>query len=265
MNNHYEDLIQRELDNDLSSREQAELLAAVASDPEARAFRNEMLSLGLELDSLANRKPAAGLKHDIMTAIAADPAPVAPRLRRTPTPTRGFDRRQALAFAAGITVVLVAGQVLPLFGEPPIDANQAAGTLMPPSAELIPELIPKPVPEPVEIDRGRIEAGSTRLEAWTERSGDHLFLRARGEMDAGAPVRIDWDGELWSVVSVRSIPATDLALDRGRADFVQAEPGPFSLEMELQLRGPTPGAGDVRLRAGGPGPDVETITLGTAP
>jgi hypothetical protein len=84
-------------------------------------------------------------------------------------------------------------------------------------------------------------------------------------MDASALVRIDWDGELWSVVSVRSVPATDFALDRGRVDFVQAEPGLFSLEMELQLRGPTPVAGDVRLRAGGIGSDVEMITLGTAP
>ena len=257
MNDHYEDLIQRELDHDLSSREHAELLAAVAGDPEARALRDDMLSLGLELDSLANRKPTPELKHNIMSEIAADRVQMAARPRRAPTPSRGFDRRQALAFAAGIAVVLMAGQVLPLFGEPPIDANQAAGTLMPPT--------PESTAEPVQVDRGLLETGSTRLEAWTERSGDHLFLRARGEMDASAPVRIEWDGELWFVVSVRSVPATDLALDRGRADFVQAEPGPFSLEMELQLRGPTPAAGDVRLRAGGTGPDVEMITLGTAP
>jgi len=257
MNNHHEELIQRELDHDLSSREQAELLAAVADDPQTQALREEMLSLGLELDSLANRKPTPELKYNIMAAIEADPAQIATKPRRSPAPARALDRRHALAFAAGIAVMLMAGQVLPLFGEPPIDANQAAGTLMSPTAD--------PDSELIEVDRARLEAGSTSLEVWTERSGNHLFLSARGEMDAGAPVRIDWDGELWSVVSVRSVPATDLALDRGRADFVQAEPGLFSLEMELQLRGPTPAAGDVRLRAGGTGSDVEMITLGTAP
>lgn len=256
MNDHYEDLIQRELDSDLSSREQAELLAKVAGDPEARALREEILALGLELESLASRKPTPELKHDIMAAIAADPAHATPRPRRAPAPTRGFDRRQALAFAAGIALVLMAGQVVPLFGEPPLDANHASGTLIPPTTN--------PALEPAEVDRGRLEAGNTRFEAWTERSGDQLFLRARGEMDASAPVRIDWDGDLWSVVSVRSVPATDFALDRGRADFVQAEPGPFSLEMELQLRGPTTVTGDVRLRAGGTGPDVQMMTLGTA-
>jgi hypothetical protein len=212
-----------------------------------------MLTLGVELDSLANRKPPPELKQNIMAAIAVDPAQVKPRSGRAPAPTRGFDRRQALAFAAGIVLVLMAGQVLPLFGEPPLDANQATGTLLPPATA------------PVEVDRSRLGAGSTSLEAWTERSGDHVFLHARGEMDASAPLRIDWDGELWSVISVRSVPTADFVLDHGHANFVQAKPGPFSLEMELQLRGPTPAAGDVRLRAGGTGSDVEMITLGTAP
>jgi hypothetical protein len=104
MNNHHEELIQRELDHDLSSREQAELLATVADDPQTQALREEMLSLGLELDSLANRKPTPELKHNIMAAIAADPAQIATKPRRSPAPARALDRRHALAFAAGIAV-----------------------------------------------------------------------------------------------------------------------------------------------------------------
>ncbi|RKZ13605.1 hypothetical protein DRQ53_13090, partial [bacterium] len=70
--NRIDELIQREIDDDLAGPEQAELLTMVASDPALRAQRDRMQSLGHDLDALQWQEPAPELKKRIMAGIAAE-------------------------------------------------------------------------------------------------------------------------------------------------------------------------------------------------
>jgi hypothetical protein len=250
MNQHLEELIQLEIDGVIGPGELKELDAAAANDPEVKGHRERMLQLSEDLGSLSWREPGPELHGRIMREIGV--AVPHRKVRRARMPWR-IGRREAVAFAAGIALVIVVGRFVPVIGDGAVDRNQAAGTLLPPADAT------------VSVDQARIDAGPMHIEARTERSGDRLFLRARGEGDAVTPVRIDWDAPAWSVVSTRCVPPGDLGVDRGRARFVQGEPGPYVLEIELQLRGSTDQAGDVRLRLGSGDPGDPTATLGTTP
>ena len=252
MNEHHEDLIQRELDGEISPAERDELDTATGAEPTIREHRELMQALAQDLDTLAWREPGPELKARILAEIGTL-SPGRPHQARRARMSWRIDRRQALAFAAGIALIIVVGQFVPLLGDHDIDPDQASGTLLPPTSATD------------EIDRARVEAGTNWIEARTERSGDRLFLRARGEGNATTPVRIDWEGQKWSVVSVRSVPPGDLGVERGRAHFVQAEPGQYVLELELQLRGSEDQAGDVRLWLGAGDPGNSSATLGTIP
>ena len=173
-------------------------------------------------------------------------------LPSSPRPRRRIDFRQVVAFAAGIALMLVAGRFLPAIDGISVDPNQATGTLIAPE-------------RPLEVDRGQTAFGGTRIEAWTERSGDRLFLRARGTGDATTPVRIEWSDLDWSVVSVHSVPPADLGVDRGRASFAWTASGPFTLELELRPGSSGVPGGDVRLLLGDPGTAAPSITLGAVP
>ena len=255
MNEHLEDLIQRELDGEISPAERDELDTASGADPNIREYRERMQTLAQDLDTLAWREPGPELKERILAEIGAM-APGDPRrerhLRRARMPWR-IDRRQALAFAAGIALIVIVGKFVPLIGNQDIDPDQASGTLLPPTSAT------------GEIDRARVEDGTDWIEARTERSGDRLFLRARGEGNAATPVRIDWEDQEWSLVSVRVVPPGELGVERGRAHFVQDAPGHYVLELEFQLRESQDQAGDVRLWLGTGNPEDPSVTLGTIP
>lgn len=251
MTSDYEDLIQREIDGDLSSEEQAHLVAAASADPEVGVQREIMLSLGADLGSLAWCEPPVGLPARVMDEIGVEP-----RARSRPVPGRHRprtwrpDRRQVIAFAAGVALMFALGRIAPHVGEPDFENGDAAGTLIRPSDGA--------------TDRGQFEADDSRAEAWTERRADRLTLHARGQVGAATPVRIEWNDQDWSVTSVRRVPSGDLEVDRGHARFVRQEAGPFTLELEFQLRRPGAETGDVRLRFEGSGDDDSSLGLGTS-
>ena len=234
MNERMELLVQLELDGEIGEEERRELDAASEADPATSAYRTQMAELARDLDTLAWREPSPDLKRKILDELQiAAPRPKAP----APRPRWRIDFRQAVAFAAGIALVLVVGRFVPWIDDTGIDPNQAAGTLISPDRT-------------VEIDRDRASFGETTIEAWTERSGDQLFLRARGTGDATTHVRIEWADLDWSAVTVRSVPPANLGVDRGRASFAWTESGPFTLELELQAGPSGNDGGDVRLLLG---------------
>jgi hypothetical protein len=249
MNERMELLIQLELDGEISQAERDELDAASEADSPTRAYRSQMAELAQDLDTLAWREPSPNLQRKVLDQLQiGTPRPRA----RAPRPRWRIDFRQAVAFAAGIAAVLVAGRFIPAIDGMAVDPNEAAGTL----------IAPDKAPE---IDRGRVEFGGTSIEAWTERSGDQLYLRARGTGDATTPVRIEWSDLDWSVVSVHSVPPADLGVDRGRASFAWTASGPFTLELELQAGTPGADGGDVRLLIGGGDTAGSSITLDVVP
>lgn len=249
MNERMELLVQLELDGEISEAERQELDSASEADPATRGYRSQMAELAQDLDTLAWREPSPGLKQKILDELhIAPPRPKAP----APRPRWRLDFRQAVAFAAGIALVLVAGRFVPGIDGASVDPDQATGTLIAPG-------------QPVEVDRGQAASGETTIEAWTERSGDQLFLRARGTGDATMPVRIEWADLDWSVISVRSVPPANLGVDRGRASFAWIESGPFTLELELQAGPSSSDGGDVRLLLGGRETAGPSITLDVVP
>ena len=245
--NRIDELIQREIDDDLAGPEQAELLTMVASDPALRAQRDRMQSLGHDLDALQWQEPAPELKKRIMAGIAAE---TPRRLGPTQRPRWRIDRRQILAFAAGVAVMFAAGHVsIP----PQIQESEMGGTLLTASGSLH------------EIDRGQAAVGDQWLRAWTEGDGAHVLVHVQGGGGAEEPVQIVFDDRAWSVISFRGAPAADLALGDGRAEFVRSESGSFTLEMELQLRETTTDAGHVRVHIGSVESEASSIRLGTLP
>lgn len=249
MNERLELLVQLELDGEIDASERAELDAASEADSEVLAWRSRMLDLGQDLDSLSWQEPSPDLKQRVLEELRI---PAARTKAQAPRRRWRIDFRQAVAFAAGIALVLVVGRFVPGIDDTGIDPNQAAGTLISPD-------------RPVEIDRDRASFGDTTVEAWTERSGDRLFLRARGTGDATTPVRIEWPDLEWSATSVRSLPQANLGVDRGRASFAWTESGPFTLELELQAGTSGSDGGDVRLLLGDGRTAGSSLTLDVVP
>jgi hypothetical protein len=249
MNERFEMLIQLELDGEINESERAELDAACAESPSTREYRSRMQELGQDLDTLAWREPSADLKDKVMRelgiAAVRRPAP-APRHRWRP------DFRQAVAFAAGIALVLVAGRFAPLLPDAGVNGDHAAGTLLTRQDQ-------------TEIDRGRLQSGGTDIEAWTEASDGRFFLRARGTGEPTTPVRIEWTDPEWSVVAVRSVPPAILGVDRGRAHIAWTRSGQFTLELELQAGQANAGSGDVRLLLGDADEPGPSLTLEVVP
>jgi hypothetical protein len=249
MNERTELLVQLELDGEISQVEREELDAASESDPATNAYRSRMADLAQDLDTLAWREPSPDLERKVL-----DELQIARTRTRAaaPRPRRRIDFKQVVAFAAGIALMLVAGRFLPAIDGISVDPNQATGTLIAPE-------------RPLEVDRGQTAFGGTRIEAWTERSGDRLFLRARGTGDATTPVQIEWSDLDWSVVSVGCVPSANLGVDRGRASFAWNKSGPITLELELQASTPDTEGGDVRLLLGDGNTAGPSLTLDVVP
>jgi hypothetical protein len=97
-------LINAELDGELSAAERDELESVLEVSAEARAMRAELQKLGEMMDSLPRRQPPAGLADQIMTSV------------RLPEPRRPFSlsglltsfqpAQAGLAFAAGLLLAV---------------------------------------------------------------------------------------------------------------------------------------------------------------
>lgn len=99
------DLINADLDGEISDGESAELQAFLAKDAEGRALHAELSSLGETLDAVEALEPPPHLRHLIMDSVK--PAPAAekrPGLFKTlfATPAVGY----AATFAAGVLLTL---------------------------------------------------------------------------------------------------------------------------------------------------------------
>ena len=101
----FQDLINADIDGEISAEEKTELQAFLADNAEGRALHNAMASLCDTLDIIDEEEPPAHLRHVIMNSIPKRPAPqsspgflevlfAAPALR------------YALSFAAGVFLAI---------------------------------------------------------------------------------------------------------------------------------------------------------------
>ena len=124
MNQHLEELIQLEIDGSISPDELKELDAATANDLEVKGQRERMLELAEDLGSLSWREPGPELHGRIMRENGVSIPNRKVRRARMPMPWR-MGRREAVAFAAGIALVVVVGRFVPVIGDGAVDRNQA--------------------------------------------------------------------------------------------------------------------------------------------
>ena len=94
-------LIHAELDGELSAEQRAHLARLLLADPQARAFRDELLGLGNRLDALGEVEPPPALKDSILNRLpSASPANVTPVYRGA-----SFGRWRLAAMVAGLLAV----------------------------------------------------------------------------------------------------------------------------------------------------------------
>jgi hypothetical protein len=109
------DLIQADLDGEISAGDKAELEAFLAASEDGRALFEELRSVSQSLDALEQLEPPAYLRHVILGAVKADPAPRGqPRFwaRLFSVPALGY----AASFVAGVALAFAV-----------IDSDQIAG------------------------------------------------------------------------------------------------------------------------------------------
>lgn len=101
----YTDLINADVDGEISDRDKAELMAHLAESAEGRALHDELSSLSSVLDTVEAAEPPPHLRHVIMNSIKTAPVAVKrPGFLQTlfATPAVGY----AATFAAGVLLTL---------------------------------------------------------------------------------------------------------------------------------------------------------------
>lgn len=127
----YRELINAEIDGELTDRQRAELASYLLANPEAQAFRDDLRQVCDSLGRIEQVEPPSGLRASILRALDL-PASVTGRgvgpgirgvLMRAPATMR---------FAAAILVALAVGTVALQFGREPgdgLEISQLVGTM----------------------------------------------------------------------------------------------------------------------------------------
>jgi anti-sigma factor RsiW len=105
-NEHWLELIQAELDGELSGPQRAELHRALLADPALRALRDELAATCRALDAVEAEPAPVGLRQAVMAALPARPR----SLRSSRVTGHASMMRLAAAFAGGILVSALAFQ-----------------------------------------------------------------------------------------------------------------------------------------------------------
>jgi hypothetical protein len=101
----YQDLINADIDGEISAEEKTELQAFLAGSAEGRALHDELASLCASLDSVEEEAPPVHLRHVIMNSIPQPPAPKSsPGFLQALFAAPAF--RYSLSFAGGVFLAL---------------------------------------------------------------------------------------------------------------------------------------------------------------
>ncbi len=171
------ELIQAELDNELTGEQKAELDTLLDASADARAERNDYRDLGSLMAQVPPRQPPESLGRNILAQIEL------PERQRTASLPWAMPAaaRMAMAFAAGIVVTIGLLQLAPVdIG--PTDTRSLVGAVVNDQAPL-----------PDELPRDRIEVGLDSLHGSVELHRNNNVLMLEFEFEAKGPVDLVLD------------------------------------------------------------------------
>lgn len=120
------ELVNADIDGELSGPERAELSRVLLADPAARALRDDLARTCAALDALEPVELPAGLHESIMGALPPAPIRVEPKIRWAFLRQPGF--RYAATFAGGLLVSALALQG-GITRQDGLDSRELAGTI----------------------------------------------------------------------------------------------------------------------------------------
>jgi anti-sigma factor RsiW len=210
-NEHWLELIQAELDGELSGPQRAELHRALLADPALRALRDELAATCRALDAIEPEPVPTGLHESIMAAL-----PVVPNAARQPPQSRAHAPmlRIAAAFVGGALVTALAFQFGGLLSGH--GSGQLSGTIATASVD----------PSRMDV-RTPLMRGSIVL----DRTGDILVVRARLASSRPVTVVARLAGEEARLTGFAGDGAP--SNERSAGFSLPAGAGPASIDVEL--------------------------------
>lgn len=216
----FRDLVNREIDGELSAEDRAELRQCLDQDPRLAASREDMLRLSEMLNEIPPAEPPEALKVNIMSAVAARRARpkeivLSPRSRFETFLSRlGLDHPYSFAAGALAGVALLVIVLILNPGSFPGDKNELTGTI-----------VPKHQGDDVDIlDRRTIDVRGASGSVELARAGSEVRMRLNLESEAavGAVVRVDTN----QLVTISFAPY------QAGWSQITVEPGEFRIDHE---------------------------------
>ncbi len=172
----YIELIQAELDDELSGDQRAELDTLLHESAEARATRKDFRNLAGLLRQVPSRQPPESLRRNILSEIE-----IAGRQRAAPSAWAiPAAARMAMAFAAGIVVTIGLFRLAPAdIG--PTDTRSLVGAMV--NHQALPDKLP----------RDRLELGLDTVQGSVELHRNNNLLILEFEFDSTGPVSLAVD------------------------------------------------------------------------
>ncbi len=209
MDERTDELIQMELDGEISEAESAELDAALVADGEARASLESYRSLAREIERLARVDPPPLLATGVARAIRGRQAERAPRMA---PPSPASRRRQWLftgyAAAAGLILGLLATPLLMRTDAFRAASEPAGAAASIGSAELSSWEV---------VDRRSVSTANGTVALSVRRNRDRFAVEVAFAAPASAEAAISWDASRLSLLAfVRDHPAGPLSVGEGR-------------------------------------------------
>lgn len=259
MDPHFFDLINREIDGDISPAESDELRSIAAANPDSKRQLDTLRNLVLDVESIPEVAPPPGLRDEILASIRARQPqvqpPEAPR-SRGPEDLVGrlaaFRRAPMIRYALAIAAGFVFGFVLyPIVGGlnrgTRFDTRDVAGTMAPLATTHPAETTDAASALAIEAIPATVSLTSTSASATVE-------IELPGT--SSGPLMVTWRSDRFSLESFdRRSGAATVTLGASRAEISAAG----AARLELRLRRLQSGSSPVRIERNAAGNGVEVM------
>lgn len=171
------ELVQADIDGEISETQREGLRARLAASPELRAYQASVRELVDILDSVPALEPPVDLRQDLLQRLSGHPGRKEPRVSagwRWAPPAL----RYAAACAAGIGIAAILHETMSLGDQSPEQLARLAGTM----------LYQEAPPEAALQDRLVLEEDELRGEVALQRNSDAWVVTFH--LDSGAPVAV---------------------------------------------------------------------------
>jgi len=236
------ELLQRDIDGELSPPEQTALHDRLRADPALRAEYEKLLDVRRRLDEVGLVDPPPGLVSDVQRAVRLAVARGESRQGAWLGPL--LARRPALALAATLAIGIGAGVLVAgLLGQgswPAVDESQVAGTILSPGRADLPV-----------VDRVRLEGAGLRAEAVARMAAGIVVADLVIEPPRTAELFVETGGsglQPRGFEALDGLTAAGAILEGGGVYLADASPGRY----RLALAATAAGSGELRIRLQSP-------------